>query len=146
MLVQPIYRTQLDDNSGNALGFGGEQSPLLCEYIFFRGYWSQAQANHRSANKQAVLSFEVRWSLASLDDMYTSLLDDLLVRCQTIANGSQMLHPFVYLNYAAAYQDPFALLRRSGELEQLRAVRDKYDGRHFLEKHLKQPFTMWEGT
>ena len=80
--------------------------------------------------------------MASLDETYKHLVDDLLSRCQKVASDRQTLHPFVYLNYAAAYQDPFAQLQQNGELEQLKAVRDKYDKQHFLEKHLKQPFKL----
>ena len=120
MLIQPIYSAQLGNRFGNSLGLDHEDSPLL------------------------LLSFEVRWSNAALDKLYIDLLDNLLSRSQVIAKKRQTLHPFVYLNYAAAYQDPFATLHQGGKLEELKSIRDKYDQTHYLQKHLRQPFKMWD--
>jgi hypothetical protein len=91
-----------------------------------------------------VISFEVRWSLPSLDEMYVKFLSSLLRHCQRIAERHSALHSFVYLNYAADDQDPHATLRQKGKLEELKKVRDEYDERHFLERHLKQPFKLDE--
>jgi hypothetical protein len=87
-----------------------------------------------------VLSFEVRWSDRTRDSRYLRLIDGLLLQSQRIAEAYETRHPFIYLNYAAAYQKPFELLRARGGLADLAAIRDELDAGRYLQRHLKQPF------
>jgi hypothetical protein len=132
MIIQPIAGAQLGNSTSNSLGLDCEDHPLWCEFAVVSGHiW-------RSQNP--VLSFEVRWSDRSKDDPYFALVDGLLLQSQRIAGMHGTQHPFIYLNYAAAYQDPFELLRARGGLADLAAVRDEFDAEGYLQRHLKQPF------
>ena len=117
MLFQAISRAQLGRRD-NALGLENDTSPLL------------------------LISFENRWSLSENDQSYQEFSSELQHRCRRIAEEHGALHPFIYLNYAAAGQDPFSMLRQDGRLERLKDVRSKYDGSHFLERRLQQPLKL----
>lgn len=84
----------------------------------------------------------MRWADTGLDTRYVAFLDDLLSHCQRIAKARGTLHPFIYLNYAAAYQDPFELLRSQGKLADLNGIAEELDVGGYLNRHLKQPFKL----
>ena len=92
------------------------------------------------ADDVLVIDIEVRWALPELDILYTDFLDRILEQSEQTAG--KMLHPFRYLNYAAAGQDVWQLLRQQGRLDQVKALRDQYDPTHFLKQRLSQPFSL----
>ena len=144
MLIQPISLAQLkgatSGNSGNMMGLDEEMEPLLCKF--------DAQLFGcivQTIDTLIVLSFEVRWSLSILDEAHTLQINGFLDYCKEfIASKHHTLHPFVYLNYAAAGQDVFELLRSQDRLTELKAIRKKYDEKGYLENHLSNPFRLRE--
>lgn len=89
-----------------------------------------------------MISFEATWSRPSLDDLITNRLTELLTHCEGIARHHNLLHPFIYPNYAAGDQDVFGVLRGQGRMDRLRAVQRDYDGTGYLRKHVRYPFKL----
>ncbi|KAK5211386.1 hypothetical protein LTR47_010751 [Exophiala xenobiotica] len=131
MLVQPLTLPHMhfarEHGRANFLGLDDEQDPLI------------------------LLSIESRWLLRSHDEIYTTTLAKLLGQCEALATSkaNPLLHPFRYINYAAAGQDAFALLRhqrRHGHghkhqaLEEARMLRRLYDPTGFFDRRLNNPF------
>ncbi|KAJ9500102.1 hypothetical protein H2202_004493 [Exophiala xenobiotica] len=127
MLVQPLTLPHMhfarEHGRANFLGLDDEQDPLI----------------------------QSRWLLRSHDEIYTTTLAKLLGQCEALATSkaNPLLHPFRYINYAAAGQDAFALLRhqrRHGHghkhqaLEEARMLRRLYDPTGFFDRRLNNPF------
>ncbi|KAK7902603.1 hypothetical protein LTR67_002249 [Exophiala xenobiotica] len=127
MLVQPLTLPHMhfarEHGRANFLGLDDEQDPLI----------------------------QSRWLLRSHDEIYTRTLAKLLGQCEALATSkaNPLLHPFRYINYAAAGQDAFALLRqRKGHghghkhqaLEEARMLRRLYDPTGFFDRRLNSPF------
>jgi hypothetical protein len=89
-----------------------------------------------------VISLEVRWSLQALDATYQALIETLVRSCEDKARERGQLHDFKYFNYASREQDVFRVLRQSGQLDELRTLRDEYDPDHFFAKSLSRPFDL----
>lgn len=85
---------------------------------------------------------EVRWTSAADDESMIQQLYDLLEHGEEIATQHDMLHPFIYMNYAAVHQDVYGHLRDKGMLEELKVIRNKYDPFGYFEDHLSSPFKL----
>ncbi|KAL9109753.1 MAG: hypothetical protein Q9227_005622 [Pyrenula ochraceoflavens] len=101
MTFQPFSANHLSGRD-NALGFGRQEKPLI------------------------LFSFEVRWSSESRDDHFESQSRTIYDRVVNLTKARGTLHPYVYANYAAGFQNPFASYG-TDSLERLKAVRDRFD-------------------
>ena len=157
ILVQPLTLPHMHyarrRGGANFLGLDDEQDPLmrmlcfpyslLCGHLASPLLRGPRLTSLFSSLGAAVLSIEFRWLLRSHDEIYTTTLDKLLRRCEAIATSKALLHPFRYINYAAAGQDAFALLRQQGRghrLEEARMLRMLYDPTGFFDRRLNSPF------
>ncbi|KAI1338413.1 FAD-binding domain-containing protein [Xylariaceae sp. FL0016] len=71
-------------NGGNALGIGGGDRPLL------------------------IINIAVTWALESEDEAILAAIHRMLTRMKSLAQQRNLYHPFLYMNYASAWQDPVA--------------------------------------
>jgi len=70
----------------------------------------------------------ISWKDIADDGLVDTAVRDLVATIQRDVSALGDLDPFVYLNYAAAWQDPFAGYNQS-ELDKLQRVRREFDPR-----------------
>lgn len=100
LTFQPLTATHLS-RSNNALGLSAA-GPLI------------------------LLSFEIYWTRKDETGFFEKFTEGVHDKVRTLADEMGMLHPFVYLNYAAKWQDPF-IGYGAENLQRLRSVQEKYD-------------------
>ena len=88
-----------------------------------------------------VIFLEIRWCNRSYDDLFTNIIDNFTVRCTQKAEQMGLLHPFLYLNYAAERQEVFPSYGKDS-LNRLRRVRDQYDPDRFFTTFQTGPFKL----
>lgn len=86
---------------------------------------------HRRNEALLIVHLTVSWTDAEDDYLVDRAARDLVATVQREVGALGALHPFVYSNYAAAWQDPFAGYNRT-ELERLRRVRRVFDPRELF--------------
>ena len=101
MMFQPLPVAHTA-NRDNALGLAHQRRPLM------------------------MVTVELSWIKRSRDDLFNHLGKDLHFSMVATAESMDKLHPFTYLNYAAAYQDPLQSYG-SESIAKLREVQKKYD-------------------
>lgn len=151
LLVQPLTLSHLHQSkeSGNSTMLGLEQSPdpliRKCFPLSTRHGKSTGTGPPTLiilTNLYKVISLEVRWSIRTLDSTYKALIENLLELYDDKVREKKLLHDFKYINYASAEQDVFRVLQQSGQLEELRTLRDEYDPDHFFANYLSRPFDL----
>ncbi|OCL03328.1 FAD-binding domain-containing protein [Glonium stellatum] len=103
MTFQPLTASHLSAGN-NALGFSAADGPLI------------------------LFSLEVYWSSPSKDEYMRVHLQRIEAIMRQEAQNQGLLHPFIYLNYAARWQRPFESYG-ARNLKRLTAIREQYDPR-----------------
>lgn len=80
-----------------------------------------------------VAHLTISWTDITDDDVIDTASRDLIAAIQRDVSALGDLDPFVYFNYAAAWQSPFAGYNQS-ELERLRNIRQQFDPRGVFTK------------
>ncbi|TKA58964.1 hypothetical protein B0A49_11654 [Cryomyces minteri] len=101
MTFQPLTASHIA-HSDNALGLSAKDAPLI------------------------LLSVELRWSSRSTTEYFEDVVRRFYQTMRTLLEENEALHPFVYLNYAARWQDPFAGYGVES-VERMKRVRKMYD-------------------
>ncbi|MCJ1313532.1 hypothetical protein MMC25_007211 [Agyrium rufum] len=102
----PFSAAQLS-HTENSLGFSDREIPLI------------------------LISVEIKWSSRSQDAYFERSAREIHDAMSEVARAMDMLHPFVYMNYAAEFQDPLGSYGKVA-VERLRAVQDRYDHEHLF--------------
>ena len=122
MLVQPLTLPHLQysskSQSRNLMNLEDEEEPLI------------------------LLSFEIHYIHSTHTAKYTSLINDLLSAAESLASARNALHPFKYVNYAAAQQDVWEILSQKGRLREVRDVSLRYDPGEVWERRLEGGFRL----
>ncbi|KAF2500732.1 FAD-binding domain-containing protein [Lophium mytilinum] len=98
---QPLTSRHIS-SSGNAFGLDAEKEPLI------------------------LFSAEVHWESSTRDQHFHDEFQSLESLFRKEAESSGLLHPFVYLNYAASWQKPFESYG-DRNLKRLKDVRGRFD-------------------
>ncbi|TVY84863.1 Bifunctional solanapyrone synthase [Lachnellula suecica] len=107
MVIQPINKDEIRNfgkNGGNCLGFEDDEGPYL----------------------QIVVSSAFRWTDAADDQAMHTAGKNFIDRCTALAKEMDLLHPYIYQNYANASQDVFAGYGEKNR-KKLKGIQDKYD-------------------
>lgn len=82
----------------------------------------------RDGRPLLIAQLTMKWTDAADDDVIDRVSRALIAAVQRDVGALGALDPFLYINYAAAWQDPFAGYGEAS-LERLRRVRREYDPR-----------------
>ncbi|KAF2492610.1 FAD-binding domain-containing protein, partial [Lophium mytilinum] len=74
-----------------------------------------------------VLNLYTRWSKAADDDKVARWAKNVLQELQDKAKAVGLYYPFIYLNDAAAGEEPFPLYGKGKSLQKMKQIRKKYD-------------------
>lgn len=108
MTYQPLSTSHLSHRD-NVLGFAEDELPLI------------------------LVSVEIRWNVKSQDEYYQGQARLLYSKMTDHAKELGLLHPFVYMNYAASFQRPLAGYGKESR-RKFQYVQDKYDPQHIFAK------------
>lgn len=76
---------------------------------------------------------------------FNAALEDFVRQFDNLMEEEGVGHEFVYLNYAAAFQDPLGSYGKA-ELEKLKGVARRYDPRGVFQKQLVGGFKVFGGN
>ncbi len=106
-------------NGGNALGVSPTDGPLMREYPLTCPF------RHRS-HFILVIQFNWAWASAADDTRVIGAIENILHRSTAAAQAMGLLNDYIYLNYAAPDQQPFAGYGPKN-LQRLQQIQRNYD-------------------
>lgn len=83
----------------------------------------------------------LRWSNATLDGVFESLVRELMTAADTIAQEMGLYHRFKYMNYAASWQNPITSYGESS-VSNLTTVSERYDPFRFFQTRVPGGFKL----
>lgn len=96
-------------NGGNTHGIGGGKKPLM------------------------IFNLSVMWALQTDDELVLNACHNFITRTEDMAKQRDLLHPFLYMNYASQWQDPIAGYGAENKARLLE-VSKKYDPEGVFQK------------
>lgn len=91
---------------------------------------------------QALTLRAARWSDQSDDHRVTAAIEEYFTQLDTEAKRRHLANRWIYLNYAANFQDPIRSYGRRNQAR-LRAISRKYDSRSVFQKSVPGGFKLF---
>ena len=130
LVIQPINQFNRDEisifskNGGNCLGLSPEDGPLVCEYYLLA--INNQLCRSLIQGEKKVFSVAHRWSNAEDDEAVQTATSNIISRTRALAKEMNVLHRFVYQNYANRSQDVYGAYGEENR-EKLLRIQRKYD-------------------